>query len=104
MDPVQVKMLGEFSIRAGDTVISDVGTRSKKVWGLLAYLLCTRDRVSSQQKLMDLLWGKTMPAPIRKTLCESRCTVFGLCWIVSGPVRAMNSLSEKTADISGVTP
>ena len=58
MDPVQVKMLGEFSIRAGDTVISDVGTRSKKVWGLLAYLLCTRDRVSSQQKLMDLLWGE----------------------------------------------
>lgn len=49
-------MLGEFSLRAGDTVLSDAGNRAKKVWGLLACLLCHRDRVLTQQRLIELLW------------------------------------------------
>jgi len=50
-------MLGEFSLHAGDAFISDAGNRSKKVWSLLAYLICNRDRAISQQKLISLLWG-----------------------------------------------
>ena len=50
-------MLGEFSLHAGDVSISDAGNRSKKVWSLLAYLICNRDRAISQQKLITLLWG-----------------------------------------------
>lgn len=57
MEPIQIRMLGEFSLRAGENSISDAGSRSKKVWSLLAYLLCNRDRCVSQQKLIDLLWG-----------------------------------------------
>ena len=57
MEHVQICMLGEFSLRAGSVTISDAGNRSKKVWSLLAYLICNRDRAISQQKLIGLLWG-----------------------------------------------
>jgi len=57
MEHVQICMLGEFSLRAGSVTISDAGNRSKKVWSLLAYLICNRDRTISQQKLIGLLWG-----------------------------------------------
>lgn len=57
MKHVQIQMLGGFSLRAGDASISDTGNRSKKVWGLLAYLICNRDRTIPQQKLINLLWG-----------------------------------------------
>ena len=50
-------MLGTFSLRAGDVTVTDAGNRSKKVWTLLAYLICNRDRGISQQKLISLLWG-----------------------------------------------
>lgn len=57
MSPIYVTMLGEFSLTAGETSLSDAGNRSKKVWALLAYLLCNRGHFFSQQKLIDLLWG-----------------------------------------------
>lgn len=57
MDTVQIHMLGEFSLHAGSRDLSDAGSRSKKVWSLLAYLLCNRNRCIPQQKLIELLWG-----------------------------------------------
>ena len=57
MQTLQIRMLGEFSLQMGNTVVSDSGTRSRKVWGLLAYLICHRGQVLSQKKLIDLLWG-----------------------------------------------
>ena len=57
MKYVQIRMLGEFTLHCGDVSISDAGNRSKKVWALLAYLICNRDRAISQQKLISLLWG-----------------------------------------------
>ncbi|MBR4290198.1 MAG: winged helix-turn-helix domain-containing protein [Oscillospiraceae bacterium] len=57
MKHVQIRMLGAFTLRAGDVTISDAGNRSKKVWSLLAYLICNRDRAIPQQKLISLLWG-----------------------------------------------
>lgn len=57
MQPVYVRMLGEFSLTCGENSVSDSSNRSKKVWGLLAYLICNRGQFFSQQKLIDLLWG-----------------------------------------------
>lgn len=57
MKYIQVRMLGEFSLQSGENRISDAGNRSKKVWSLLAYLICNRGRAIHQQKLIDLLWG-----------------------------------------------
>ena len=57
MEHIQIRMLGEFSLQTPNASISDVNNRSKKVWTLLAYLVCNRDSGISQQKLISLLWG-----------------------------------------------
>lgn len=57
MKCIQVQMLGKFSLRCGDATVSDADNRSKKVWALLAYLICNRDRSISQQRLIQLFWG-----------------------------------------------
>ena len=57
MEPIQIRMLGEFSLQFGKISISDTATRSKRVWNLLAYLICNRNRKFSIPVLVDLLWG-----------------------------------------------
>ena len=57
MQSICVRMLGELSLTCGENTVSDSSNRSKKVWGLLAYLVCNRGQFFSQQKLIDLLWG-----------------------------------------------
>ena len=58
MDALQIRMFGEFSLQAGDMTVSDAGSRTRKVWLLLACLLCHRGRVIPQRRLMELLWGE----------------------------------------------
>lgn len=58
MEPLYVQTLGDFSLRTGNVTISDSDNRTRKVWSLLAYLLCYRGRVISQKKLIELLWGE----------------------------------------------
>lgn len=55
---IQIHMLGGLSLTAGENTISDSSSRSRKVWCLLAYLVCNRGRLLSQPKLIDLLWGE----------------------------------------------
>lgn len=57
MKEIQVRMLGGLSLQYGENRIDDAGNRSKKVWSLLAYLICNRGRSANAQKLIDLLWG-----------------------------------------------
>ena len=57
MEPVEVRMLGQFSLTWGGRTISDTAGRGKKVWSLLAYLITRRDQPVSRQKLVELLWG-----------------------------------------------
>lgn len=58
MNHIQIQMLGSFTLRSGDAVVSDSENRSRKVWALLAYLICNRDRSISQSRLISLLWGE----------------------------------------------
>ena len=57
MEQLHIRMLGGFSIQAGDKIISDANNRTKKVWSLLAYLICQRGKVISQKKLISMFWG-----------------------------------------------
>jgi len=57
MEPIQIQMLGPFTLRSGENQISDADNRSRKVWALLAYLVCHRGTPVSQKKLIELLWG-----------------------------------------------
>lgn len=83
VEPIQVRMLGEFSLRCGENIVSDTGNRSKKVWVLLACLLTNKDRPVSQQKLTELLWGEDASSTnpenaLRITLHRLRALLDGL--------------------------
>ena len=52
---LDVRMFGEFSIRSGDTVISDTGNRSYKTWLLLAYFLYHHHRMIPNTELLRML-------------------------------------------------
>ena len=54
---LHIRMLGELSLRCGAQEISDGDNRSKKVWLLLAYLICCKGRNVSQDELIRLLWS-----------------------------------------------
>lgn len=58
MEEIYIRMLGEFSLRSGENCISDSGSRSRKVWLLLAYLICHRGRVIPARELISVLWGE----------------------------------------------
>ena len=58
MEAIRICMLGEFSLQFGDRIIADSSNRSKKLWILLAYLLCKRDRIIPHDKIIDLLWSE----------------------------------------------
>lgn len=54
---LQISMLGGFSIRCGQSEITDNDNRSYKVWLLMAYMIYHRSRCVSQDELVNLLWG-----------------------------------------------
>ena len=57
MEHIDIRMLGTFTLRSGEHLISEESNRSKKVWTLLAYLICHRGTAVPQKKLIELLWG-----------------------------------------------
>ncbi|MDD3347751.1 BTAD domain-containing putative transcriptional regulator [Oscillibacter sp.] len=54
----RVLMLGEFSITLDNTSVTGSDNRSRKIWLLLAYMIYCRNRVVSQEDLVNLLWGE----------------------------------------------
>lgn len=50
-------MFGNFSFCSGESRISLHDNRSKKVWLLLAYLLCKRGHLVSRNELISLIWS-----------------------------------------------
>ena len=57
MEQINIRMLGEFSLSTDSVRITDHDNRSRTVWCLLAYILCHRNRVLSQDELIDVLYG-----------------------------------------------
>ncbi len=55
---VTVRMLGDFSIRIGETEISPSDNRSRKIWLLLAYMIYYRNRPVSTRELIGLFWSE----------------------------------------------
>ena len=76
--PLYINMLGEFTLRFGDNVISDQEGRSKKLWLLIEYLVTFRGKEISQNDLIDLLWPEDSngnPANTLKTLVHRARTM-----------------------------
>ena len=88
MEHLCVRMLGEFSLCAGENKISDRDNRSKKVWQLIAYLICHRERTVSQKKLIELLWGddpdSSNPENALKITFHRARTMLGKLWKDAG--------------------
>ena len=57
MEPIQIHMLGDFTLQYGENRICESGNRSRRVFSLLAYLICHRGQAVSQKRLYDQLWG-----------------------------------------------
>lgn len=55
---LKIQMLDEFSLSWNGRRISDNDNRSRKVWLLLAYMICCRNHPISQGELFGLLWGE----------------------------------------------
>lgn len=58
MTHMKIQMLGEFTLQFENNKLSAHNNRSKKVWLLLAYLLCRRGRTVTRKELIDCLWGE----------------------------------------------
>lgn len=101
MEPVEVRMLGQFSLTWGGRTISDTAGRGKKVWSLLAYLITRRDQPVSRQKLVELLWGDETDSSdpenvLRITLHRARGMLEQLA-----PEEGRSFIAFRTAAISG---
>jgi len=57
MTPIKVCMLGEFTLQTGENILRESGTRSRRIFGLLSFLICHRGHPVSQYKLIEQLWG-----------------------------------------------
>ncbi len=89
MEEITICMLGDFSLRVGNARISDSGNRSRKVWSLLAYLICSRERPVPQKKLIDLFWGEeddcvSPENALRITLHRLRSGILDQLWPGAG--------------------
>ena len=52
---LHITMFGTFSLRIGDRVIDDSNNRMRKVWLLLAYLICSRNSRTTQAGYLSLI-------------------------------------------------
>lgn len=72
MNTLNIKMLGEFSLRNGEAEINDGANRSRKIWLLLAHLIYNRSRTIPPEELIELLWSNeessTNPGNALKTM------------------------------------
>lgn len=88
MEALSVRMLGEFTLSAGEHEISNSSNRSRSVWLLLAYLLCHRNRPISQEELIDLLYGSdpkgANPASAMKTALHRVRALLDQLWPGAG--------------------
>lgn len=71
-EPVlKIRLFGEISVSYGDRTCASSGSRSKKIWTLIAYLIANRNRTVTQNDLIDVLWeneDSANPANTLKTL------------------------------------
>lgn len=54
---LEIQMLGDFSLRRGDYVLSGDTVRGKQIWSLLEYILVNRHNEISMDGLIQALWS-----------------------------------------------
>ena len=78
---LEIRMLGEMSLRCGEQTLRESDNRARKVWLLLAYLACQRERAVNQEELIALLWEReersSNPANALKTMLHRLRAMLG---------------------------
>ncbi len=77
---LNIRMLGSFELQYNEIIISEEINNSKKMWGLLEYLIVFKDKVKTQSDLMEALWPDENcrnPYNALKTLLYRLRTVLG---------------------------
>lgn len=59
MKSIKICMLGEFTIQFGENILRESGTRSRRIFSLLSFLICHRGQTVSQYRLIEHLWGSS---------------------------------------------
>lgn len=80
-------MFGTFSLRSSQSCIASDNGRSKKVWLLLAYLLCKRGHAVSRNELIHVIWGNASndnPENALKTTLHRARTLLNQLWPSAG--------------------
>lgn len=57
MKEIYVKTFGDLIISTDEKEISSEGSRSRKAWVALGYLICNRHKTVKKSELIELLWG-----------------------------------------------
>lgn len=55
---LEIQMLGDFSLRSGDRMLSGDKIRGKQIWNLLEYIMVNRHKEISMDGLIQTLWGE----------------------------------------------
>ena len=88
MDPVKVCMLGDFTLQAGSHVLRESGSRSRRIFSLLAFLICHREHPVSQHRLIQALWDNpediTNPENTLRILLHRTRSQLDLLWEGAG--------------------
>ena len=58
---VTVKLLGKFKLTAFGTVVTDDSFKTKKIGGILKYILMNREKSVSREVLADMFWPDSDP-------------------------------------------
>lgn len=53
---IRINMLGGFTLRIGDKILSDTTSRTHQLWNLLEYLITFRHKTISHEELIATLW------------------------------------------------
>lgn len=81
MQPLEVQLMGGFSIRAGGQDACGQVGRAHQVWAILAALLLERGRSVPMEELADRLWREpppNMPNSLKAVLHRTRARLDGL--------------------------
>ncbi|MBR3691419.1 MAG: winged helix-turn-helix domain-containing protein [Clostridia bacterium] len=65
---LQIRLFGELTLSYGENICTSHGSRSKKPWTLIAYLIANRTRSVTQGELIELLWEEDESANPSNTL------------------------------------
>lgn len=77
---LEIRMLGDFSIKTKNADISDMINRSKRLRAMLAFLIANQNREVSQEALVEVLWPNEdieNPANTLKTILHRARTALG---------------------------